>query len=787
MRLDRRGFLFLAGGAAGGAAVGGLTLKGISRLNEALAPEMGSYPGEEKFALSLCRSCSGGCGLRVRTVAGRVVKIDGNPLYPVNRGGVCPKAQALLQGLYHPDRILTPRRRNSAEQPWETASWPEALETLAGTLRKLRAEKRQNKVVVVSGRGAGLPHSLLARFLAAYGNAQLFQLPSGLEVSEQALELMGGSPSNGGSRRLAYDLENSRCVLSFGCDLLQGWGTPAYTLKVFGKWHDSTRGQRTTLIHFGPRLSVSAARADEWVSAQVGTWAAIALGIAFVLISEDLYNRDFVENCTFGFEDWTDREGRSHMGFRRLVREEYRLSRVSELTGIPPETFVRVAREFAAGTGAVAIGPQQSPGQPGRLTDALAVHALNALVGSIGARGGVALLPDPGWPLPGAPQKNGQGSHSLEDLSQALEDSPQVLVLDDAALLFDLLSTAEQEKLRRIPLVVTTASLEDVTTGGATLHLPDCTSLESWADGQAPACFPYELLSVAAPVLSPLGESRPWGETLLALAQATDPATASAVPWKDLPELLRASAELLAGEQRGYLFGPEVDEQWQRLLERSGWWAPDWSSPQQFWEAITTQGGWWNPISWPMAPQRSFPTPSGLFELYPQKLEQWLRQQPNLRVSVSSPEWNRMVLPHHSELLPPTDPNQFTLLLDPYDPLPFFGGGGREIPFLQQLSSSLGDNQWRSWVELSEEDAEHLGIHNGDLVWVESAAGRIRRRALVMEGAMPGIVGAPSGGAPSSGRWASHEDSLADILVPVQDPILGTRCATVTRVNVYKA
>ncbi|MBI4442159.1 MAG: molybdopterin-dependent oxidoreductase [Acidobacteria bacterium] len=785
MKLDRRNFMLLAGGAAGGTAVGGLTLKGISRLNEALAPEMGSYPGEEKVAISLCRSCSGGCGLRVRMVGGRIVKIDGNPDYPVNRGGVCPKAQALLQWLYHPDRVLAPRKRSSAEQKWETASWPEALQTLAETLQKLRSEKRRNNVVVVSGRDTGLAQSLLARFLAAYGNAALFHLPSGMEVSQHALGLMGGSPAEDAGR-LAYDLENSRCVMSFGCDLLQGWGTPAHTLRIFGRWHDSNRERRTSLIHFGPRLSISAARSDEWVPARVGTWAAIALGIAFVLISEDLYNRDFVENCTFGFDDWTDAAGRRHLGFRTLVREEYRLSRVEELTGVPTETLVRVAREFAAGPGAVAIGPQQSPGQPGRLTDSLAVHALNALVGSIGARGGVSLVPDRGWSLPDSPQKQLQASRSLEDLQQALEDSPQVLVLDEAALLFDLLTTAQQEKLQKIPLVVTTASLEDATTAWATLHLPDCTPLESWVDGQSPSCYPYELLSVAAPVLPPLGESRPWGETLMALAHATDPAMASDIPWKEMLDLLRASTEQLAAQEHGYLFGSDVDEQWQRLLERSGWWVPDWTSPQQFWEAIAERGGWWDPVSWPADPQRSFPTPSGRFEFFPQKLEEWLRQQPHPGVSVTSPEWDRLVLPHHSDLLPPSDADQFTLLLDTYEPLSFFGGGGREIPYLQQLSSPLGDSQWRSWVELSEEDALRLGIHNGDWVWVESAAGRIRRRALVIESAMPGIVSAPSGGAPARGRWASAEDSLADILVPVPDPILGTRCAAVTRVKVYQ-
>lgn len=790
MKLDRRNFLSVAGGAVGGAALGRVSLRGLSSLNEALAPEPASYPGEEKWAHSICRQCSGGCGLRVRTVGGKAIKVDGNPAYPVNRGGVCPRAQALLQWVYHPDRILAPQRREKGSERWEAVSWDQALPALAAALRKPRSQNRADRLMVVSGRTPGVTRQLLSRFLSAYGSNNGFGLPTGMSTTHQALEWMAGSLQTSGPTRLAYDLENSRCVLNFGCDLLEGWGTPSHTLRVFGRWRDSSRGRRTTLFHFGPRFSVSAARADEWVPLEVGTWGAAALGVAFVLISEDLYNHEFVENCTTGFEDWTDSAGRRHTGFKTLVREEYRLSRVAELTGIPTETLVRVAREFAAGPGAVAIGPQQSPSQPGRLSDALAIHSLNALAGSMGARGGVALLPESGWRLPPedspeAPES--KTSNSLEEIIPALSKAPEVLILDEASWLLEMLSTEQLASLRRIPLIVTTASLLDSTTSVADLILPDCTSLESWTDGQSPEAYPYELLALSEPVLPPQGESRPWGDTILALARALDPGVASRLPWKDFPAVLRACAERVAQRQGGYLFGNEEDEQWERLLERSGWWAPEWNSPEAFWNQIRQKGGWWNPVSWPSEPQRSFPTPSGRFEFYPQKLEALLRQK-GPRGEAGARDWDRSVLPHHAALLPPSDPKQFQFLLDPYEPLAFFGSGIRAIPFLQQIASPYGAGRgWQGWIELSDEDARHLGIRNGDWVWLESAKGRIRRRALVMEGAMPGIVGAPLGGPPVAGRWATDQLPLADILAPILDPVLGTRSSAVTRINIYKA
>lgn len=791
MKLDRRDFLSLAGGAVGGAALGRVTLKGLGRLNEALAPEMAAYPGEEKQVRSICRACSGGCGLRVRTVGGRAVKVDGDPLYPVNRGGVCPRAQALLQWVYHPDRILTPRRRGKLPEPWEAVSWEAALDTVAGALQKLRTEHRANRLVAVSGRGAGIPQQLLSRFLSLYGGHPLLGLPTGMETSQTALQLMAGGYESPARVRLAYDLENARCVLNFGCDLVEGWGTPSHTLWLFGRWRDSSRGRRTSLIHFSPRFSVSAARADEWVPMEVGTWGAVALGLAFVLLTEDLYNREFVENCTFGFDDWTDTDGRRHVGFRTLVREEYRLSRVSELTGIPSETLVRVARLFAAEPGGVAIGPQQSPLQPGRLADAMAIQALNALVGSVGARGGVALVPETGWTLPSPSAEAPLPSRSLEEISEVLAGPVEVLLLDEAAGLLDLLDSAQREALRRIPLIVTTASTEDETTGLAHLVLPDCTPLESWTDGQSPTLYPHDLLALSAPVLPPQGQSRPWGETILALARATDSGLAARFPWKDLAEVFRACADPLAERKTGYLFGNEVDEQWQRLLEHSGWWSPDWTTADELWTGLNEQGGWWNPVSRTAEPQRAFATPSGRFELYSQRLDELLRRKPGGRPAASgaSRERDRQVLPHHSELLPPTDPQQFELVLEPYEPLAFFGGGLRTIPFLQQIASPYGSggSSWQSWVEISAEDARQRDIRNGDWVWVESAKGRIRRRALVLEGAMPGIVGAPQGGAPSTGRWAAQEQPLADILVPMADSVLGVRSHAATRINLHKA
>src|SRR5512140_3639251 len=98
MSFDRRMFLKFAGGGVLGATISGAGLKTIADVNAALANEQLRVPGgPESWATAVCGLCPSGCGLRVRKVGQRAVKIQGNPLHPVSRGGLCPKGLAGLQ------------------------------------------------------------------------------------------------------------------------------------------------------------------------------------------------------------------------------------------------------------------------------------------------------------------------------------------------------------------------------------------------------------------------------------------------------------------------------------------------------------------------------------------------------------------------------------------------------------------------------------------------------------------------------------------------------------------
>ncbi|MHB8876844.1 MAG: hypothetical protein ACYC8T_24370, partial [Myxococcaceae bacterium] len=177
MSTTRRGFFKVAGGTL---AVGMTGCKVLEHgypeeywVEQPPVPLEGRWAqGEERQVRSVCMQCEGGCGIVVRVVEGRAVKIDGNKDYPTNRGGLCPKGQNGLQVLYDPDRIAGPLEREGkrGEGRWRRISWDEAIAKVAGPLRTLREEGRAHTLAVLGGRYRGHMKPLVQRFLKAYGS-----------------------------------------------------------------------------------------------------------------------------------------------------------------------------------------------------------------------------------------------------------------------------------------------------------------------------------------------------------------------------------------------------------------------------------------------------------------------------------------------------------------------------------------------------------------------------------------------------------------------------------------
>ncbi len=401
--LTRREFLISTAVLAGGTlAVGGLTDL-IDSLNIA-APEAGYHyvaGGVESFVPSVCLLCPSGCGIIARVVDGRVVKLEGNPMHPINAGVLCPKGQAAPELLYNPDRVSGPMRqvggRGSGE--WEPISWDEAVQTLADRLKALRDSGHPERAAMLYGETRGQMRDLLERFMQAVGSPNAISHDSlNVEVGRLASYLTQGVYD-----LPVYDFEHANYILSFGANLLEAGRTPQRTIGGYA-YVRRGRARRGKIVMIDPRQGITGAKADEWVPIRPGTDAALALGIAHVLIVTGQFDSDFVQNYSFGFEDYIDPDRNHFQGFKNFVLDNYDPDTVEAITGVPSSSIFRMAGEFAENAPSIAVMPAKGGllnGSVNGLYAAMAIHALNGLVGNIDQKGGVLTqryMPCPEWP-----------------------------------------------------------------------------------------------------------------------------------------------------------------------------------------------------------------------------------------------------------------------------------------------------------------------------------------------------------------------------------------------------
>ncbi len=825
MKYTRRQFLGIVGATAAGAGLAGSV---HARVNAAMAGRDEWYDRVEEYVPSICQLCPGGCGLNVRVVAGMPVKIEGNQQHPVNRGGLCPRGLAGLQSLYSPDRIVAPLRRTGPKgsDQWEEISWDEAIQAVAGPLGELRRKGTPEALALLSGEYRGLIDRLWARFAEAYGTPNYIRLRTlKPEVPQEVAALMHGE-----QRPISFDLRETSFVLSFGCNWLEGWHSPVFQMQAYSHMRQGRRGRRAEIIHVEPRLSNSAAKADMWVAIKPGTEGIFALGLAHLMLREQLYDEDFIANNTFGFDDWQGEDGQSHSGYKRLVLEGYSPVRVSELTGIRPEIIVAVARRLAAARPAIVLGDNQSSLEGHNLFTRMAIHSLNALVGSIGVQGGVMpgrdAPPLSAWPEvvldetaerglargrldeAGLAERfmDGDVPRGLEDAVLRAETSPvEVLILHRANPLF---ARYDQEQFRKaltkIPLVVSLSNVPDEVSQYADLILPEHHFLEAWQDDSVSHLPGFTLFSVAQPTVEPLYNTRNPGDLILNLAGAVGGTVAQAFPWGSYEELLKSSAQGLYESGQGYVASTPRDELFRRVLYEQGYRAPEFDDFDAFWEALVRSGSWWKPAPPTENARRWFTSPSGKFEFFPQILKARLQEAALAAAGTggSAQEERRRILSalgvtgdgNEEDLFFPwillkqveEEEDDSSFLLQTYELLSLGTGIGANMPWLQENLAAHIKESWGSWVEIHPEAAQEMGVRDGDQVWVESSLGRLQVRARLFEGTRRDVVSMPMGlGHAAGGRWAKGRGvDPSDLVVRSTDPGEGFGIHKQTRVRI---
>jgi len=748
MKPTRREFLWTLGGAA--------TAYGMWQVPDVVwgvetSEEAGWSPGVETRQNSTCLICPARCGISGRIVDGRLVRITGNPLHPMSRGGVCPRGIAGVQTLYHPERIASPMVRVGARGAgdWRPITHEEALGQLTERLQTLRTEGKPEALALLAGYCAGTMEDLLRQFLQSFGSPN-YVADDYNDGTDVIMDLMHGI-----QRRPSYDLEQAEFVLSFGAPLFESWWSP---LQAFVALSDAglDTGQRRRVVQVDTRFSRTAANAHEWLGIRPGTYAVLALGIAYVLLRDELFDAEFTSRHVTGFDDFVDERGLPREGYRSLVLRNYRAEEVSTVTGVPVERITSLARSLAASAAPVCVCGSDVMLSRNGLLAGLAVHSLNVLLGRVNRPGGVLVGTDPpldplAEPVVDTISRAGLNRPAVAGVppfgsgDQAARFATAVAESDtsgvEALLVYyanPLASSAHRDHwvqaLEKIPFVVSFSPFLDETTRHADLVLPDLLPYERWQDAPAATSYPYPVWGLSRPLVRPHEGGIHTGDAVLALARNLGGAVAQSLPYESFEALLKVRAQGLFSVAQGMVLGDEFERQHLRDMEQRGWWLREHDDFETFWADLVESGGWTDLQFDHTDPLKLSTTPNGRIDLMPAAL----------RSGRGTPESERRL---YIDVVSEDDvaPEEFQLRLLPYRVSTLASGTLALERWLVEQPGIFPDVPWVPWLEVSPTTVQSLGLHDGTMVWVVSSRGRYRARLKEFPGTTPEIVCAPYG------------------------------------------
>jgi molybdopterin guanine dinucleotide-containing S/N-oxide reductase-like protein len=298
--------------------------------------------------------CPDACGVLITVEDGRAIKIKGDPAHPVTQGFLCAKVAKYLDRVYSPDRVLYPMRRvdpkgpraadEGATEEWQRITWDEALDEIASRFKKVSAEFGSEAILPFSYGGTlGMLNSasMDRRFFHRLGASQLARnicSAAGEAGLESVLGIKIGTEPE--------QFRHSRYIIAWAANI---HGNNVHLWPFI----EEARRQGAKLVVIDPYRTRTAACADWYLPINPGTDAALALAMMRVIINENLYDADYVERYTLGFEQL------------RAKVQEYTPERVAQWTGIAASDILKLAREYATTHPAVIrlnYGVQRSEG-----------------------------------------------------------------------------------------------------------------------------------------------------------------------------------------------------------------------------------------------------------------------------------------------------------------------------------------------------------------------------------------------------------------------------------------
>lgn len=661
--------------------------------------------------------CHDGCGVLIYTdrETGEFVRVEGDEDNPYYQGRLCARCIALEEAVYHPDRLLYPMRRDPKDRGradrWERISWDEAYSMIKEKFDTIKAESGAKAVVFSLGTGRGTA-PYMTRLQYAFGSSQYAYFLSGnscyVPRVAASFVLMGTYTCPDHSQYFIDRYENEEWTPSKNIFV---WGNNPLVANAdgnLGHWIIDCMKRGSSLVVVDPKLTWLAAKADLWLQIRPGTDAALALAMGKIIVEEDLYDHEFVDNWCYGFDEYYE------------ATREWDVKRASEATWIPEEKIIRAARMMAEKPSSVQWGLAVDMTME-CIAGSASIIDLWSITGQIDIPGGMITTRQPfnvqTWNPPDPAECLTQEE---QDARIGGEDFPALkysgVVLTQADMTIDQMLSGRPYRIRANWIQSTnalscTAQEPDTRMERAFLNAEFNVMVDPFMTPTAQACcdvvlpvcfFPerngirsiYYYIQNTNKACEALGESKSDMEICWELGRQWNP-------------------ELWPGETLEEFFSFTMKEVGMSFEEAR---AENWIYPEYHYEKY--RKGEQRPDG-----QLGFNTPTGRVELY----------------STLFGAWGQKPVPHFAE--PPVSPYSTPEYAEEY-PLIMTTGARqwasfhsehRQIPHLRALHP---DPEF----EIAPATAEGLGIKQGDWCWIENHLGRVQLRANVSPVLDPRVV-----------------------------------------------
>ncbi|MFH1651529.1 MAG: molybdopterin-dependent oxidoreductase [Chloroflexota bacterium] len=688
---------------------------------------------------TVCQGCHPECGVLVTVKNGKVTRIAGDPDHPSSRGFICVKGRSYTELLYHPDRLLYPQKRAGAKASgkWQRISWDQALGEIAEQLTAIKDKYGPEAISVFHGTGPRSSGGAVRRLSAALGTANIVNTDLHICI---APSIVAETFTVGHSIMMdrGPDYLSAKCIMVMG-------GNPVASHAPRGvEILEARRKNGAKLIVVDPRLIPLAKKADLWLQIRPGTDGALALAMLHTIITEELYDRDFVSKWCHGFEELKERV------------KDFSPEKMAPITWLPSEKIREAARLYATTKPAVMHHRVAIEHNVNSTQTCRALINMVAITGNLDVPGG-NLLPGSGGAYPNR-HRQFSVDPEVEEKRIGYREFPLIsgreapLPFVHCSLAADAMLTGKPyplkamylgggnpvtnmqngrkiwEALLKLELFVVTDFFMTPTAELADYVLPAATWLErdEFCETQYLNCF-----AARQKALEPLGETLDDRDMVIELVKRLPWANRELLPWKSSAEWNESTVK-----DRGITFAD---------LKRQGYV----SVPRQY----------------KQYEESGFRTPTGKAELYCTTFEKYGYDP--------LPGYKE---PPHSPISTPELMKDYPLvLISGARYIEYFHSMGRQIPTLRRRVPD-------PVIEVHPETAKRLGLRDGDWVWVRTPqipSERVRLKVTVTDGIDPRVVHAahgwwfPEKPAPEHGAFDSNISITLDD-DPHGEPVCGS-------------